>query len=337
MEGNKIIANFLFRICNCKPNWTMHSFIKSSIDSIRKTVGKEKVLCALSGGVDSSVTAALIHKAIGNQLVCAFINNGLCRKGEPEEVVSIFRDRLQFKFEHVDASTEFLNKLKGVTDPEKKRTIIGETFIRVFERLSKRTGDYKFLAQGTLYPDVIESVSVKGPSVTIKTHHNVGGLPDDLGFELIEPLRDLFKDEVRETGRELGLPEDLIQRHPFPGPGLAVRVLGEVTKERLDILRDADYIIIQELRKEGYYTKVAQAFGVLLPIRSVGVMGDERTYENVIAIRSVDTTDFMTADWSRLPYHLLTRISNRIINNVTRINRVVFDISSKPPATIEWE
>jgi GMP synthase (glutamine-hydrolysing) len=336
-EGSKILGNFLFAICLCKPNWTMHSFIASSVASIKHKVGKDQVLCGLSGGVDSSVTAALLHKAIGDQLTCAFINNGLCRKNEPEEVISFFRDRLHFRLEYKDATKNFLTRLEGITEPEKKRKIIGDVFIREFEKIAKRLGGCKYLAQGTLYPDVIESTSVKGPSATIKTHHNVGGLPADLGFKLIEPLRELFKDEVREAGRELGLPVELLQRHPFPGPGLAVRVLGEVTKERLAILRDADAIIIEELRKDGYYTRVAQAFGVLLPIQSVGVMGDERTYENVLAFRSVDTTDFMTADWSRLPYQLLARISNRIINEVPRINRVVYDISSKPPATIEWE
>jgi len=336
--GNKIIQNFLFTICKCTGDWTMESFIASQTEAIRKTVGSGKVVCGLSGGVDSSVASVLINKAIGKQLTCIFVNNGVLRKNEAEKVVATFRDNFGLNLVYADATDRFLEKLKGVEDPEKKRKIIGTEFIRVFEEEARKIGQIDFLAQGTLYPDVIESVSVKGgPSATIKSHHNVGGLPKDMKFKLIEPFRELFKDEVREIGRELGLPKEVIQRQPFPGPGLAVRILGEVTRERLDILREADDRVVAEVKKAGLYEKIWQSFAVLLPIKTVGVMGDERTYENVIAVRSVNSTDGMTADWTRLPYDLLEIISNRIINEVKGVNRVVLDISSKPPSTIEWE
>jgi len=336
-EGSKIIANFLFEICKVKPTWTMHSFIEHETRAIKEKVGDAQVICGLSGGVDSSVAAVLIHKAIGDKLKCIFVDNGVLRKGERDKVERVFRDSFHIDLDVVDASERFLSKLKGVVDPEKKRKIIGNEFIAVFDDEAKKLKGVKFLAQGTLYPDVIESVSFKGPSATIKSHHNVGGLPEKMGLKLIEPFRELFKDEVREVGRELGLPDEIVQRQPFPGPGLAVRIVGEVTPERLRVLRDADDVMMQEIKKGGWYTRVWQSFCVLLPVKTVGVMGDERTYENVIAIRCVQSTDGMTADWVHLPYQLLGIISNRIINEVKGVNRVVYDISSKPPATIEWE
>lgn len=335
--GYRILKNFLFKVCRLKPLWTPHSFIKQTIFQIQQQVGLEKVICALSGGVDSSVVAVLLHEAIGKQLTCIFVNNGVLRSGEAEKVIRLFQDHYHIPLIYVDASLSFLKKLKGVIDPEKKRTIIGHAFIRIFEAEAKKIGPVRFLAQGTLYPDVIESVSFKGPSATIKTHHNVGGLPARMKLKLIEPLRELFKDEVREVGRNLGLPEELVYRQPFPGPGLAIRILGEVTERRLAILRQADTIVWEEMRRTDLYTKVWQSFAVLLPVKTVGVMGDERTYENVIALRIVDSLDAMTADWSRVPYDLLGLLSNRIINEVKGVNRVVFDISSKPPSTIEWE
>jgi GMP synthase (glutamine-hydrolysing) len=334
-NGKKIIQNFL-DICECKKTWTPVSFIATSVERIKDTVGDKKVILGLSGGVDSSVCATLVHKAIGNQLTSIFIDNGLLRKNESNEVKETFSN-LHLNLDFVDASDRFLFELKGVSDPEDKRKIIGRVFIEVFEEEAEKIGEVEFLAQGTLYPDVIESTSFKGPSATIKSHHNVGGLPEEVNLKLIEPLKELFKDEVREIGKELGLPEKIIGRHPFPGPGLAVRVIGAVTKKRLDILKEADFVFIDELKKSGYYDQVWQAFCVLLPVQSVGVMGDERTYENVLALRAVTSLDGMTADWAQLPYDLIGRISNRIINEVKGINRVVYDISSKPPATIEWE
>ena len=334
-HGTAIIRNFLFDVCGCAGDWSMGSFVEEQVAAIRKKVGKDKVICGLSGGVDSSVVAALLHEAIGDQLHCVFVDNGLLRKNERESVAAEFSE---YQLVVADAEEDFLGKLNGVTDPEKKRKIIGETFIRVFEREAKALGaEIKWLAQGTLYPDVIESVSFKGPSATIKSHHNVGGLPEDLQFQLIEPLRELFKDEVRALGKELGLSDTRVYRHPFPGPGLAVRILGDITKERCDLLREADAIFIDEIRDAGHYDHIWQAFAVLLPVKTVGVMGDERTYENVCAVRAVTSRDGMTADWYHMPYDLLGRISTRIINEVRGINRVCYDISSKPPATIEWE
>ncbi|HCM42436.1 MAG TPA: GMP synthase (glutamine-hydrolyzing), partial [Candidatus Omnitrophica bacterium] len=325
-------------ICKCKGNWTAASFIEETVANIRKQVGKSKVVLGLSGGVDSSVAGVLIHKAIGKQLTCIFVDNGLLRLNEKQKVVKMFRDNFHMNVIVADSEKRFLSNLKGVTDPEKKRKIIGKTFIDVFAAEAKKLGKVDFLAQGTLYPDVIESVSFHGgPSVTIKSHHNVGGLPKDLKFKLVEPLRELFKDEVREAGYKMGLSKEVIGRHPFPGPGLAVRILGEITKERCDLLRAADNIFIEEIQKAGLYDKIWQAFAVLLPVQSVGVMGDERTYENVCAVRAVTSVDGMTADWARIPDVVLAKVSNRIINEVRGINRVCYDISSKPPATIEWE
>jgi GMP synthase (glutamine-hydrolysing) len=335
--GKTILENFIFRICRCRSTWTMKSFVESVTHSVQEQVGDNQVICALSGGVDSSVVAVLLHRAIGSKLHCVFVNNGVLRKGEAESVQRIFRDHFEINLIYLDATTVFLERLRGVTDPEKKRKIIGNLFIELFEKEAKRLSNVKYLAQGTLYPDVIESVSFKGPSATIKSHHNVGGLPERMNLELIEPLRELFKDEVRLVGRELGLPEHIIKRHPFPGPGLAIRMIGDVTPEKIAILQEADSIILEEIEASGWYDHVWQAFAVLLPVRSVGVMGDERTYEQVIALRVVESVDAMTADWARLPYEVLQTISNRIINEVKGINRVVYDISSKPPSTIEWE
>ena len=335
-NGIKIIQNFLYDICECHGEWTPKSFIDSTVKEIKSRVGKEKVVLGLSGGVDSSVCAVLVNKALGRQLSCIFVDNGLLRKNEAQQVKEAFKD-FDMNIVFVDASEKFLSRLKGIIDPEEKRRIIGRTFIEVFEEEANKIGEVKFLAQGTLYPDVIESTSFKGPSATIKTHHNVGGLPAEMNLQLIEPLRELFKDEVRRIGKEMKLPDNILGRHPFPGPGLAVRILGEITKERLDILREADDIFIQELKSSKRYQKVWQAFCVLLPVQSVGVMGDERTYENVVALRAVTSLDGMTADWAHLPYDLIGKISNRIINQVKGINRVVYDVSSKPPATIEWE
>ncbi|MFH1874783.1 MAG: glutamine-hydrolyzing GMP synthase [Pseudomonadota bacterium] len=336
-EGTTLLQNFLFSICKLKPTWTMASFIEQSIQEIKQKVGKANVVMGLSGGVDSSVASVLMHKAIGDQLTCIFVDNGLLRKNEVEKVERVFRDSFQINLKVVRAAESFLSKLAGVDEPEKKRKIIGNEFIRVFEEEAKKIPNVEFLGQGTLYPDVIESVSFKGPSAVIKSHHNVGGLPEKMGLKLVEPFRELFKDEVREVGRELGISEEIVGRQPFPGPGLAVRILGEITKERLGVLRDADDIMMQEIKSADLYHQIWQSFCVLLPVKTVGVMGDERTYENVIAVRAVTSHDGMTADWFQMPYDVLARISNRIINEVKGVNRVVYDISSKPPATIEWE
>lgn len=336
--GSTIIGNFLFRVCKVSGNWTPKNFIKETVKAIRKEVGKEKVVLGLSGGVDSSVAAILIHKAIGKQLTCIFVDNGVLRHKEFEKVKSTFQTNFKLNLKAIRAEKQFLSKLKNVEDPEKKRKIIGHEFIKVFDAQASKIRNVTYLAQGTLYPDVIESVSVHGgPSATIKSHHNVGGLPKKMKLKLLEPLRELFKDEVREVGRALGIPDEMVDRQPFPGPGLAIRIIGSVTKERADLLRAADVIVMDEIRKAGLYKEIWQSFAVLLPIKSVGVMGDERTYENVVAIRAVTSRDGMTADWARLPYDLLNTISGRIINEVKGINRVCLDISSKPPATIEWE
>ncbi|HCI71631.1 MAG TPA: GMP synthase (glutamine-hydrolyzing), partial [Balneola sp.] len=335
--GKQILHNFAFDICGLTGDWTANSFVEEQIEAIRKKVGKDKVLCALSGGVDSTVVATLIHKAIGDQLECVFVDNGLLRKDEFNEVLDLYIKDLELPVRGVDASELFLERLTGVSDPETKRKIIGVTFIDVFEKEIGGQSEFKYLAQGTLYPDVIESVSFKGPSATIKSHHNVGGLPDKMKLDLIEPVRELFKDEVREVGKALGIPEHFIGRHPFPGPGLGIRVIGDLSKERLDLLREADTIFIDELKTQNLYNDVWQALAVLLPVQSVGVMGDERTYEFTVALRAVTSLDGMTADWAHLPYEFLSHVSNRIINEVKGINRVVYDISSKPPATIEWE
>jgi GMP synthase (glutamine-hydrolysing) len=338
-RGGEIISNFLFRICHAQPSWTPSAFVASEIEKIRETVGTARVICGLSGGVDSSVAAALVHRAIGDQLTCVFVDTGLLRLHEREQVERTFNANLGIRLVTVDASKRFLDALQGVEDPEEKRRIIGHTFIDVFEEATSGAGkDATFLVQGTLYPDVIESFSPRGgPSVTIKTHHNVGGLKPDMKFKLIEPLRELFKDEVRNVGRELGLPEEMVGRHPFPGPGLGIRILGAVTERSLDVLRRADAIYLEEIRDANLYHEIWQAFAVLLPVRSVGVMGDYRTYENVVALRAVTSTDGMTADWYPFPSDVLGRISSRIINEVRGVNRVVYDVSSKPPATIEWE
>ena len=336
--GAKILRNFLFEICKCKGDWSPAAAIHEQVARIRETVGEsDLVICGISGGVDSSVAAALVHRAIGDRQTCLFINNGLLREAEFETALSLLKQSVHLNIVGIDASATFLNALSGVIDPEKKRKIIGATFIDVFEAEANKIGDVKYLVQGTLYPDVIESVSVRGPSVTIKSHHNVGGLPEKMNLKLIEPLRELFKDEVRIIGRELGVPEDILNRHPFPGPGLAVRVLGDITEDRLKILRAADRIFDEELRRADLYGAVWQALAVLLPIATVGVMGDERTYERVIALRAVTSVDGMTADWARLPHDLLARVSSRIVSEVKGVNRVVYDISTKPPSTIEWE
>ena len=338
VDGTRILNNFLFKVCQCAKNWKMDSLVDYMIQDIRDKVGNAKVVCGLSGGVDSSVAAVLIHKAIGDNLYCLFIDNGFLRSGEKDKVENTFRDNFSIHLDVIDAADKFLEKLKGITDPEQKRKSIGNTFIKVFEEEAKRLGDFTFLAQGTLYPDVIESVSFKGgPSAVIKSHHNVGGLPEKMQLKLLEPFRELFKDEVRALGREMGISDEIINRQPFPGPGLAIRILGEVTPERLKVLCAADKIILQEVKAAGLYNDLWQSFAVLLPVKTVGVMGDARTYEDVIAIRAVTSTDGMTADWAHLPYELLGKLSNRIINEVPGVNRVVYDISSKPPGTIEWE
>ncbi len=336
-HGTEVLRNFVYNICHAEGGWSAHAFVEAATRDIRETVGDERVICAVSGGVDSTVAAVLLHGALGEQVRCIHIDNGVMRANESQQVVNLFRHHFHIPLEFVDASELFLERLSGVTDPEAKRKSIGATFIEVFEQEARKFEDARWLAQGTLYPDVIESVSFKGPSVTIKSHHNVGGLPEKMNLKLIEPFRELFKDEVREVGRELGLPKEFIDRHPFPGPGLAIRVIGEVTRERCNTLRQADQILLEELHSSKQYDLIWQAFTVLLPISSVGVMGDERTYENVCAVRAVTSVDGMTADWARVPYEVLAEVSNRIINEVLGINRVVYDISSKPPATIEWE
>jgi GMP synthase (glutamine-hydrolysing) len=337
-RGSTIISNFVHGICGCGKGWTMKNYIPEAVEAIRSQVGSEHVILGLSGGVDSSVAAALLHKAIGPQLTCIFVNNGVLRGNEADTVRKVFGRHFQIKLQYEDASKLFVRRLKGVTDPERKRKVIGKTFIEVFEAATRRAGAAKFLAQGTLYPDVIESVPIGGnPAAMIKSHHNVGGLPRRMRFKLVEPLKCLFKDEVRRLGLELGLPHEMVYRQPFPGPGLAVRILGEVTPPRLDLLRKADTIVVEEMKKTGWYYKIWQSFAVLLPVRSVGVMGDERTYDYTIAIRAVESQDGMTANWARLPHEIMDRMSSRIVNEVKGVNRVCFDITSKPPGTIEWE
>ena len=336
-RGLDLIRNFLFNVCGCSKLWTMESFLDQTSRDLKKRVGKGKVICALSGGIDSTVVALLLHKAIGDHLRCIFVNNGLLRKNEASQVVNLFRFHFKIPLTYVNAENTFLRELEGVTDPEEKRKRIGKKFISIFEREARRIGKVEYLAQGTLYPDVIESVSSRGPSATIKSHHNVGGLPEKMKLKLVEPLRELFKDEVRKLGKVLGLPDGILKRQPFPGPGLAIRIIGEVNKERLNILRAADEIVMEEMGKNHLLDRVWQSFAVLLPVKTVGVMGDERTYENVIALRVVGSQDGMTADWVKLPYKILEHLSNRIINEVKGVNRVVYDISSKPPSTIEWE
>lgn len=335
--GKQVIENFVIEICRLEGSWTAKSFIRSTIEEIRNKVGDDRVICGLSGGVDSTVVATLVHEAIGDQLQCIFVDNGLLRKNEFQDVLDIYEDKLQLPVKGIDASDLFLKNLKGVVDPEKKRKIIGNTFIDVFDDAISHDKSVKYLAQGTLYPDVIESISFKGPSATIKSHHNVGGLPEEMNLSLIEPVRELFKDEVRNVGRELGIPDNFINRHPFPGPGLGIRIISDIDRDKLEMLREVDDIFISELREQGLYNDVWQALAVLLPVQSVGVMGDERTYEFTAALRAVTSVDGMTADWAHLPHPFLSHVSNRIINEVPGINRVVYDISSKPPSTIEWE
>jgi GMP synthase (glutamine-hydrolysing) len=336
-KGKRILRNFLYRICRVKGLFSPKSFVKLAVEQIQREVGNRRVICALSGGVDSSVVATIIHKAIGDNLRCIFVNNGVLRKDEDHEVLEIFKDRLHLNLKYVDASEEFLAALKGVKDPERKRKIIGRLFIKVFEEEARRFGSVNYLAQGTLYPDVIESTSFRGPSATIKSHHNVGGLPKRMRLRLLEPLRELFKDEVRIVGKELGLPDSIVHRQPFPGPGLAIRIIGDVTKERLNTLKEADAIVREEVERKTHFRHIWQSFAILVPVKTVGVMGDERTYANVIALRIVESEDAMTADWARIPNEVLDRTARRIINEVPGVNRVVYDISSKPPSTIEWE